>query len=200
MTPAATSPAAGSASRRPRNGGRLLLVGLAAFLVAGGAGFWRARRPGVEPYRREVRRISRWRNVNPYLLEALILAASGGRADRVAPDGGTGLTGIAPETAALVAGKDGPGAVTTAELLEPQRNLELAAAALAALGARYDYDPYLTLAAFRAGPERVDALARKWTAADGEALVRHAAPAELRRFVLDVMAYWRLREGQARRE
>jgi len=172
----------------------LAAAALVAFAAGTLGGYLRVRRPGPEPYRRLIRRRAARENVNRYLLAALVQVASGGRSGHVDPGGGTGLTGIPPETAALAAG----GEVSRAELLAPWRNLELAAGALVALGERYHYDPWLTLAAFRAGPDRLGRLAEKWTDAGGEALVRHACDRKTQRFVLDVMAEWRRRESLAR--
>ena len=134
---------------------------LGAFLVAG---VWLQNRFGtVARVRRLWPRISfaaARAGVDPHLLAALVHAESSGDPAAGREGGAVGLLQLTPAAARDAAGGK---AVSPAELRRPERSLELGAAYLAGLQARFG-EERLSLAAYRLGPTRI---AREVEAAGG---------------------------------
>jgi murein DD-endopeptidase MepM/ murein hydrolase activator NlpD len=120
----------------------LLLLGFALGRPAGGA----ASLAGT-PWAAEIRAAANAHGLDPALLAAVVQQESGGDPAAVSVDGAQGLAQLMPATAALYG---------VADPFDPTQNLDGAAAYLADLLARYDDNIPLALAAYNAGPKRVD--------------------------------------------
>jgi soluble lytic murein transglycosylase len=103
---------------------------------------------------------SRVNGLDPTLVAALICQESTFDADAISPSGAHGLMQIMPVTGRQIARERGL-RFHTRDLHEPSLNLDFGTYYLAQLLARYNQRPERALAAYNAGPNRVDA----WTAA-----------------------------------
>lgn len=111
-------------------------------------------------------------NIDQELIRAMIQVESGWRTDAVSSKGARGLMQLMPRTAAMLGVSDP---------LDPEQNIEGGVRYISDLTDRYKGDVEKALAAYNAGPARVD---------------RGNVPAVSRRYVKNVMAlYHRLREG-----
>ena len=102
--------------------------------------------PTASPHREARAEAARRHQVDARLLHALVLVESGFRADAVSPAGAAGLTQLMPATARELGVRD---------RMDPRQNLDGGAAYLAAQLRRFQ-DVRLALAAFNAGPGRVE--------------------------------------------
>lgn len=148
-------------SRRAARAGALLVLALAGALLAlrlretgdsGPAG----RRPPY-PYAELIHREARRFGLDPALVAAVIDNESGFDPERRSPDGAVGLMQVMPATAALAAGELGDVDATADGLRDPATNVRVGCWYLARLQRRYGGDLVAALAAYNAGPERVDA-------------------------------------------
>lgn len=98
------------------------------------------------PHREALDEAARRHEIDVRLLHALVLIESGFRAEAVSPAGAVGLTQLMPATARELGVRD---------RLDPRQNLEGGAAYLAAQIRKFR-DIRLALAAFNAGPGRVE--------------------------------------------
>ena len=90
------------------------------------------------------------RQLDPYLVSALIRQESGFNEKARSPAGAMGLMQLMPGTARLFE------RLTKRELLDPKTNIRVGARYFSKLLGRYGYDAELALAAYNAGNERVD--------------------------------------------
>jgi soluble lytic murein transglycosylase len=79
--------------------------------------------------------------VSPELVALVVWLESNGEPTAVSPAGALGLMQLMPGTAAKVAQARGEPPPTEGELLDPQRNLDLGCAHLAALGSELGVEP-----------------------------------------------------------
>lgn len=86
--------------------------------------------------------------LEPALITAVIVAESGGDPQAVSKRGARGLMQLMPATARRYG---------VSNVFDPEQNIRAGAQYLADLGARYQNDLELMLAAYNAGPEAVDA-------------------------------------------
>ncbi|MDF3919367.1 transglycosylase SLT domain-containing protein [Salinicola salarius] len=115
----------------------------------------------------------KWAEVNqvdPYLLMGIARRESAFNPRAASPVGARGLMQLMPGTAAHVARELGISAPSTAELFEPQVNIQLGSTYIRSMLERYRGNRIAATAAYNAGPYRVD----RWLA---------TAPREFDRFV-----------------
>lgn len=101
----------------------------------------------VAPFEPLIRAASRLTGVGANWLRAVIIQESGGRPDAVSAKGAVGLMQLLPTTAA---------ALGVSDPLDPGQNVSAGARYLGSLMRRFG-DPKLALAAYNAGPSRVEA-------------------------------------------
>ena len=101
---------------------------------------------------------SREQQVDPFLVQALIREETFFQADAVSPASAHGLTQLLLGTARPLARAIGL-KVKTGDLYDPEINIRLGLRYFKSLLDRYDGRRYLALAAYNAGPHRVDQLA-----------------------------------------
>ena len=94
--------------------------------------------------------------LDPYLAASLIRQESGFNAHARSPAGAMGLMQLMPATARRME------RVSRAELLDPKTNIRLGVKFFASLLDRFNGDAELALAAYNAGPERVDAWLKRY--------------------------------------
>jgi hypothetical protein len=128
-----------------------------------------------EPWMAEIEHAAAANGIDPALLAAVVWTESGFQPDAVSPAGAVGLTQLMPGTAATLG----------VDPTDPVQALDGGARLLAQLLQRYGGDPSLALAAYNAGPGRVDA-------AGGVPAI-----AETQRFVATVQDRWALLAGAA---
>lgn len=189
-------------SGRGRQGGGWL-AGLIALLVLGALlGRALAYRLYPFPYPRWVRGAATRTGLDPRLVLAVMRTESGFRPWALSRDGARGLMQVTMPTATWIAAQDRLGAPSPARLQEPGYNIMLGSWYLGYLQHRFAGQLPAALAAYNAGPQRV----QQWLAAgtwDGRAATVDAIPfPETRRFVRRVLGtyaiYRRLYPGQSR--
>ena len=114
------------------------------------------------PYDFDVREASRRTGLPREFIYAIIRQESLYRADAGSSAGALGLMQLLPETARIVARRNGLRVPTRAQLLEPSTNIPLGSAYLAALVERFAGDKALATAAYNAGPNA----AQRWLPAE----------------------------------
>jgi soluble lytic murein transglycosylase-like protein len=127
----------------------------------------------VDELRELVSRYAEEYNIDEELIRAVIQVESGWKPDAVSSKGAQGLMQLMPRTAAMLGVEDA---------FDPEENIGGGVKYLARLTDKYDGDVEMALAAYNAGPARVDAAG--------------GAPfSETARYVRNVMAlYHRYRE------
>jgi soluble lytic murein transglycosylase-like protein len=135
----------------------------------------RSAQSSVDDLRRLVSRYAGEYNIDEELIRAVIQVESGWKPDAVSGKGARGLMQLMPRTAAMLGVEDA---------FDPQENIEGGVKYLAQLTDKYKGDVEMALAAYNAGPSRVDAAG--------------GAPfSETARYVRNVMAlYHRYREEE----
>ena len=143
---------------------RVILDAYSLALAAGPAGgepdLWWAAYP--QAFAPEVERAAARHGIPPQLLYAVMREESGFRPRALSVVGARGLVQLMPETGRNLATRLGAANFAVDELFVPARNLELGAAYLAELLARFDGRVSAAVASYNAGP---DAVAR-WLARD----------------------------------
>jgi soluble lytic murein transglycosylase len=146
---------------------RVILDAYALPLSAGPRGgapdLWWAAYP--QAFATEVERAAASAGIPPQLLFAVMREESGFRPEVLSVVGARGLVQIMPETGRKLAERLGAASYSPEELFVPARNLELGAAYLAELLARFEGRVSAAVASYNAGPEAVE----RWLA-QGSAL------------------------------
>jgi peptidoglycan lytic transglycosylase len=137
-------------------------------------------------YRAAVRRYSAEYGLDPRLVTAMISAESSGRALSKSRKGATGLMQLMPATASEVARSFGVTRVTDELLHDPDFNIHLGTAYMKQLLRRFS-SLELALAAYNAGPSRVDEWIAKNPGLSGPEIVECAAFEETRTYVHRVL-------------
>ncbi len=148
-----------------------LCLGAAVVLWAGGSFLWEQRRN-----RRIVSETAVEIGVPPELLLAVAKVESGFRSSARSPKGALGIMQVMPETGREVARRLG---LASYDLADPHDSALIGGTYLQWMLARYGGEERLALAAYHAGPSRVDA----WLAQGG---LEHAF-GETRRYVSAVL-------------
>jgi soluble lytic murein transglycosylase len=150
------------ARRELRGEDQRLLVEITASLgdegsATGFAGWGRiASRPRA--YEATVEEVARRHGLDPNLLLAVMRVESTYQKRIISYAGAVGLMQIMPRTGRLIAGAIGKDDYTTADLLDPETNLDFAAWYLASLIERFDGRLPLAIASYNGGPHNV----RRW--------------------------------------
>jgi soluble lytic murein transglycosylase-like protein len=104
-------------------------------------------RDAVDDLREQISRIAGEYNIDEELVRAVIQVESGWKADAVSGKGAQGLMQLMPRTAAMLGVEDA---------FDPLQNVEGGVKYLAQLTDKYEGDVEMALAAYNAGPSRVD--------------------------------------------
>jgi soluble lytic murein transglycosylase-like protein len=102
----------------------------------------------VDDLRQHVSRFAEEYNIDEELIRAVIQVESGWKADAVSSKGARGLMQLMPRTADMLGVEDA---------FDPEQNIEGGVKYLAQLTDKYEGDVEMALAAYNAGPSRVDA-------------------------------------------
>ena len=102
----------------------------------------------LDEIRRKISRAADEYNIDEELIRAVIQVESGWKQDAVSVKGAMGLMQLMPRTAAMLGVDDA---------FDPEQNIEGGVKYLARLTDKYDGDIEKALAAYNAGPSRVDA-------------------------------------------
>ena len=138
------------------------------------------------PYEELITAYSREHEVDPSLVLALIREESFFRSDARSPANAYGLMQLLQGTARQVA--DGSGLkVKARDLYDPEINVRLGLEYLKTLLERYDGRLYLALAAYNAGPHRVDQWLRDFPLADEEEFIEMIPFSETRNYVKNIL-------------
>jgi soluble lytic murein transglycosylase-like protein len=105
-------------------------------------------RDAVDDLREQISRIAGEYNIDEELVRAVIQVESGWKTDAVSSKGAQGLMQLMPRTAAMLGVEDA---------FDPLQNVEGGVKYLAQLTDKYEGDVEMALAAYNAGPSRVDA-------------------------------------------
>jgi soluble lytic murein transglycosylase len=144
---------------------RLVLDAYSVALAAGPRGgepdLWWAAYP--QAFAAEVEHAASKAGIPPELLYAVMREESGFRPGVLSVVGARGLVQIMPETGRRIASRLGAASYSPDELFVPARNLELGAAYLAELLARFEGRVSAAVASYNAGPEAVE----RWLGQNG---------------------------------
>ena len=105
-------------------------------------------RAAMDDLRRQVSRSAEKYNIDEELIRAVIQVESGWRSDSISSKGARGLMQLMPGTAKMLGVEDA---------FDPEQNIEGGVKYLAQLTDKYNGDVEMALAAYNAGPSRVNA-------------------------------------------
>lgn len=131
----------------------------------------------------------------PRLLHALIREESNFNPQVTSFAGARGLAQLMPATAREVAGWMGR-RVSTAELSDPETNLQLGAKYFDVLHKQFGGSPYLSLAAYNAGAGRVGEWRSEWGDVPTDEFLERIPYKETREYVKRVMGTWQTMRWQ----
>ncbi len=138
------------------------------------------------PYEDLVASYSRERGMDPSLVLSLIREESFFRSDVRSPANAYGLMQLLHGTARQVANGSGL-KVKAKDLYDPELNIRLGLEYLKTLLERYDGRLYLALAAYNAGPHRVDQWLQDFPLADEEEFIEMIPFSETRNYVKNIL-------------
>lgn len=176
---------------------RWVVLALAASIVFGLVGFLAGRgvvrAPGSEPYR-DI--IERWcarhnYNVNPDLAAAVLETESSGRERAVSSAGALGLMQLMPATAEAMAKELGLAEPSREDLFDPELNIRLGVYYLSKLRKRFGEERPFVIAAYHAGPTRVDRWRRRRTDLPAAKVIEELAYPSTRTYLRRVLRRWR---------
>ena len=130
-----------------------------------------------------IQRIAQERELDPYLILALIRQESLFDARARSPAFALGLMQLLPATAARVAGRAGAPAPSPEKLFDPEVNLNLGTQYLKDLLERYSDNPFKAIAAYNAGEAAVDRWEREIITDDIDEFVERIPYLETRGYV-----------------
>jgi len=163
-----------------------LIVGLSACFV-------------LRPRRLDLRALAekhgRATGLDPALILAMIQNESAGKPDAVSRVGARGLMQLMPRTAEDVARRHGIRYRGPDDLLQPDLNVRLGTIYLASLRRMFHDDPYLYIAAYNAGPGRVQKWCAQCPGIPSREVIARAAFAETKSYVKLVLRAWEAAKG-----
>jgi soluble lytic murein transglycosylase len=172
--------------RRRRRDRRAALALVVLLGVLGVSMWWASRKPpGLD---RIVRLWSGAYGVDESLVLAVIRAESGFDPDARSGKNAIGLMQVRPATGAEIAGKLGIRGFKDEDLYDPETNVRIGTFYLAEMLRRFP-DRRLALAAYNAGPGRVQGWMKEQPGADAETVLRRAAYRETREYVARVLRH-----------
>jgi soluble lytic murein transglycosylase len=130
----------------------LILVGL--FFLLNSSLVWKWMYP--INYRLEIMEASRQYNVDPHLILAVMRSESSFQADRVSKKGAVGLMQIMPDTAEWIVKEGDFKPANEDYLYDPVTNIRIGTWYLQFLQSRYEGDAAKMIAAYNAGPGKVN--------------------------------------------
>ena len=139
-----------------------------------------------------IQRIAKERELDPYLILALIRQESLFDAQARSPAFALGLMQLLPSTAARVAGRAGISAPSPERLFDPEVNLILGTQYLKDLLQRYSYNWFKAIAAYNAGEAAVDRWQKEIVTDDIEEFVERIPYLETRGYVKLVLRNHRI--------
>lgn len=137
--------------------------------------------------------------IDRYLVQSLIREESFFRREVRSPANALGLMQLLPATARQVAAQAGL-RIKAADLFDPGLNIRLGLRYLQAMLRRYDGRVYLALAAYNAGPHRVDRWLKDFPAAGEEEFIEMIPFSETRNYVKSILRnrfFYRYYDGAA---
>jgi len=140
-------------------------------------------------YPDNVQQIAAQTGINSSLIWSIIRQESVFNTHAISRTGARGLMQLMPKTAKSIAHKSSIGELHEEELFLPHINIELGALYLADLLARFDHQPALAIAAYNAGPTRVQRWQKQLSAKDMKVWVELIPFDETRRYVQQVIAF-----------
>jgi soluble lytic murein transglycosylase len=139
-----------------------------------------------------IKRIAEERNIDPYLVLALIRQESLFDERARSPAFALGLMQLLPSTAARVAGRNGMAAPPAEKLLDPEVNINIGTRYLKDLLQRYSNNWFKAIAAYNAGETAVDRWEREIMTEDVEEFVERIPYLETRGYVKLVLRNHRI--------
>lgn len=150
-------------------------------------------RPSIpEAYYHIITEQARRFNLEPKLVESVILTESSGKTNLVSPKGAMGLMQLMPATAAQLCQKLQLEPFSSERLLNPEINIILGCYYLSRLCQKFPEELPLALAAYNTGPARVERWRRANAGASPLDLIYLQASQETKKFVTRVLRryYW----------
>lgn len=174
---------------------RPVLAGGAAFMALCLAGFVTGRglgrAPGSGAYRETISRWCAEYRVNPDLAAAVVEVESGGRPRAVSSAGALGLMQLMPRTSAAMAEELGLSHPSREDMFAPGLNIRLGVYYLSKLRRRFGDERVFVIAAYHAGPTRVDRWRRRRADLPAAKVIEESASFATRHYVRKVLARWR---------
>lgn len=162
-------------------------VGLRIRRDAGGANLRLLRILYPFPRREAIRDAAHRHGMSPYLLAGLIRQESLFETEIESYAGAVGLMQIMPGTGRDLAREHGPEGFLVGDLRRPAVNLRLGTAYLDELMGRFDGRLHFGLAAYNAGPHRVERWRRRPYAGDPDVFLEHVPFSQTRHYVKAVL-------------
>ncbi|CAJ1003634.1 MULTISPECIES: lytic transglycosylase domain-containing protein [Brevibacillus] len=141
--------------KRGRRAAGVLIVLMGVFLLINSPLVWKWMYP--IKYQNEILEASRRYQVDPFLILAIIRSESGFKPDNVSKKGAIGLMQIMPDTAKWIVEQAGFQPKQKDYLYDPKMNIHIGTWYLSYLQQRFQGDVVKTIAAYNAGPGKVNA-------------------------------------------
>jgi soluble lytic murein transglycosylase len=174
-------------------------IGCAVLAAAGFlGGRWSGRAPGSSPYAAIIEQWCVAYNVDPNMAAAVLEAESSGRPRAVSSAGALGLMQLMPPTADELAREIGLGPPSKDDLFDPSLNIRLGVYYLSKLRRRFGDERELVIAAYHAGPTRVDAWRKSRADLAAPDIVDEIAFPQTRKYVTRVLSLWKAKASASR--
>ena len=180
------------AAPRGRNvRGILAAVGIVGALAVAGFLAWTVTHllPDLSRFDAAIESAAREFRLDPDLIRGVVAAESSGNPDAVSPKGARGLMQLMPRTAREQATRLGMKEPQDDRLFVPEVNLRLGASYLASLLQRYGGSEEFAVAAYNAGPGRLDDWRTKMPDADPATVINLEGFPETRAYLRRVLSF-----------